>query len=104
VAAVQLLCGPSNDIAKWRQYPSGFYAVHLRQHSAISIPHDELHGGINGEQTIERLARHGPWKHIPAHDDLVDPARANLRQHRLQSWQLAVDVVDRRDCHDCAHD
>ena len=95
----ELLCGPSNDIAKGRRHLLGLDPVHLRQHGAISIPHDETHGKVDGEQAVQRLTRHRTGKHISAHHYLIDAIRLDFFEHRVERRQIAVDVVDRRESH-----
>ncbi len=42
---------------------------------------------------------HGPLKRVACDDDLVDALALDLGEHRLERWEIAVDVADRGDAH-----
>jgi hypothetical protein len=78
-----------------------FRARHLRQHLAVAVAVDELDGQVEAQQARDRLAGHRARDHVAPDHDPVHLRPANVLQHRLQRGEVAVDVIDRRDSHDC---
>ena len=56
-------------------------------------------GQVEGEQEIERFARHWAGKHVAADHHPIDVGAANLFEHRFERREVAVNVVERRDAH-----
>ena len=56
-------------------------------------------GTVDCARAVDRVARHRPWHDVAANDDLIDTLPMDLVEHRFQSGQVAVYVVEGRDSH-----
>jgi len=50
-------------------------------------------------QEGERFARHRAGEDVAADHDPLDPGGADLREHRLEGGEIAVNVIERGDAH-----
>ena len=64
------------------------------KHGDLAIALNELSGNIETGKTGQCLNRHGPGKHVAADNDVLDTGLANFFQHRIERWQISVNVVE----------
>ena len=67
------------------------------QNSSVGIPTDDR--GVSSGDEVEHLDRPRPGDGVSDDDDRVDAFALDVREHRFERRQVAVDVADRGDAH-----
>lgn len=66
---------------------------------AVGVPAHEVRASAELHQALEGRARERPARDVAAHHDPVRLLALELGEHRVESRDVAVDVVERCDAH-----
>jgi len=74
-------------------------ALHLREHSHLSIADNKLDRKIEIEQTSESFTRHGTRNYVSSDNNPICAGASHVLKHRFQCREIAMNVVKSCDPH-----
>ena len=101
LALVELLCGPLDEVAAVRRNRGGFLPCEMLQDGGFSVAEQAIKWGLAGLEEGQAFVRHGAGENVAADDDPVDADAANVVEHGLERGEVAVDVVEGCNAHEC---